>query len=154
MVQDYQTLTYGNDAQAITTKDAAGNLTTYSYDGFGRLSQVAYPSKTVAGTSSATDFEAYTYDANDNRTSTQRRDGTLITKSYDALNRVSLRTYPVAARNVSYSYDLLSQTLRAWRTDAADEVTYVYDKAGSVTRTTAWTAFWIMPMTWPEIAPN
>jgi YD repeat-containing protein len=139
VVQDYRTLVYGSTGQVYTIKDAAGNLTTHEYDGFDRLAKLSYPSKTVVGTSSTTDYEAYTYDANSNRSSLRRRDGQLMTMSYDALNRLTLRTYPLAADNVSYSYDLLGHTLRAARANAADEVTYVYDKAGRVTRTTAGT---------------
>ena len=60
--------------------------------------------------------------------------------SYDALNRISVRTYPAVADNVSYSYDLLGRLLRAARANAADEVTYAHDKAGRITRSTAGTS--------------
>ncbi len=55
----------------------------------------------------AIDYEQYGYDANANLTSLRKRSGQSITLAYDNLNRLTSRTYPATADNVSYTYDLL-----------------------------------------------
>ncbi len=65
----------------------------------------------------------------------RKRNGQSITLAYDNLNRLLSRTYPTAADNISFSYDLLGRKTLA----------YQYDPAGNRTRTT-WpeaTAFYI-----------
>ena len=56
--------------------------TTYVHDGVDRLSQTFYPSPTTAGSSSTTDYEQLTYDANSSVTQRRRRDGTVVTLGY------------------------------------------------------------------------
>ncbi|MEM9989824.1 MAG: RHS repeat domain-containing protein, partial [Pseudomonadota bacterium] len=56
--QDYKTYDYYADGALKSVKDANGNLTTYEYDGFNRLIKTKFPSKTTAGQSSNTEFEA------------------------------------------------------------------------------------------------
>jgi hypothetical protein len=91
LVRNERTFTYLAPGQVSTLKDAANNLTTYAYDGFNRLNKLSYPNTAVgAGTSSTTDYEAYTYDAASNKVSERRRDGLIIANTYDALNRLRL----------------------------------------------------------------
>src|SRR5205814_2788123 len=92
--QTYETFTYTPNHLPHTLKDANGNLTTLSYDGLDRLSETQLPSKTTAGTSSTTDFEQYTYDANNNRKTLVTRDSQTISYSYDSLNRLTLKQWP------------------------------------------------------------
>ncbi|HEV2816261.1 MAG TPA: RHS repeat-associated core domain-containing protein, partial [Allosphingosinicella sp.] len=60
------------------------------------------------------DFERYSYDANSNRTELRRRDTRRIAFAYDALNRVTSKTYPDGgATAVFYGYDLGGLQLHA-----------------------------------------
>ena len=110
--QNYATYTYTLNGKQQTVKDANGNLTTYEYDGFDRMSKWRFPVTTLgAGSSSTTDYEQYSYDNVGNRISLQKRDGKTITYGYDALNRVRTKTVPVstggvAGYSVVYGYDV------------------------------------------------
>lgn len=81
-------VTYTANGQEATVADGKGNLTTYSYDGFDRLSAVRYPNA-VCCTSSTSDYDAYDYDAAGNRTVWRKRDGQMVHFTYDALNRMT-----------------------------------------------------------------
>lgn len=144
--QDYVTYTYTDNGEQKTVKDANGNLAELSYDGFDRLKKWNFPSKTSAGTVSSTDYEEYGYDANGNRTSLRKRDGSTLTFEYDALNRMTKKVVPersgLAAthtRDVYYGYDLRSLQLYA-RFDghaATNEgVSYSFDGLGRQTGST------------------
>ena len=68
---------------------------------------------TTAGAVNAADYEEYGYDAAGNRTSLRKRDGSVLTYSYDNLNRMILKIVPERAgltaaqtRDVHYGYDL------------------------------------------------
>ncbi|MFT3808429.1 MAG: RHS repeat-associated core domain-containing protein [Micropepsaceae bacterium] len=146
------TATYTSNGQTATVADAKGNLTTYVYDGFDRLSRRRYPVASGSG-SSTTDYEEYTYDAASNVATERRRDGTVISYTYDALNRLSTSNLPAT----TFTYDNLGRMLSAatatstlgWthdalnravsKTDAFGTWGYGYDLAGERTR-----------MTWPD----
>jgi RHS repeat-associated protein len=97
--QDYATYTYSGTGKPTSVVDADGNLATMGYDGQDRQQTWFFPASNVAqrGQVNAADFEQYGYDANGNRTSLRKRDGTTITYQYDALNRVFLKTVPTSA---------------------------------------------------------
>jgi YD repeat-containing protein len=101
--------TYTNNGKLQTLKDANGNLTTYSYDGFDRVIKTAYPSPTVPGASSTTDYEAPGYDPQGNVTSLRLRDGTSIGYGYDHRNELTTKTLPNGELAVTYGYDLLNR---------------------------------------------
>jgi len=66
-----------------------------------------FPSATSLGSVSTTDYEAYTYDANGNRLTLRKRDGSVIGYTYDALNRMTLKDIPGGtAADVYYTYDV------------------------------------------------
>jgi RHS repeat-associated protein len=155
--QDYVTYTYTLNGKQATVKDANGNLASYTYDGFDRLAKWNFPSKTATGTVSTTDFEAYGYDANDNRTSLQKRDGRTLTYGFDALNRMTSKIVPdggcptapanpdvctnvaaSATRDVYYAYDLrgLQTTARFDSQAGVDGVFNGYDGFGRIVSTT------------------
>jgi len=119
--QDYVTYTYTDNGKQKTLKDANGNLTTYTYDGFDRLVAWAFPSKTVTGSSApctigtiaeatdgfgnavtgpsetrtaGDDCEKYAYDHNGNRAKLMKRDGRIIRYAFDALNRMTVKAVP------------------------------------------------------------
>ncbi len=120
------TSTYTLNGQLATQADAKNNLTTYEYDGFDRLAKVRYPSPTTPGTSSTTDYEAFTYDAAGNLATARRRDGLIATHAFDALNRETL-----GLGGVTTGYDNLGQVL----TTSVGGLTtgFGYDALGRVT---------------------
>ena len=125
--QDYVTYTYSLNGKQLTVVDANGNKAAYVYDGFDRLAAWYFPSTTTVGTTSTTDYEAYGYDPNGNRTSLRKRDARTIAYTYDNLNRVLVKavngtcvsgyactTAPSGAiRDVYYDYDLRGLQLYA-----------------------------------------
>ena len=132
--QTYLTNHYGADAELLSTVDANSNLTAYSYDGFDRLVQTNYPAMTLgAAASDPTDFEAYTYDADDNRLTDRRRDGVTLSYAYDALKRVLSKTVPTASGGgvvTNTTYDLQSHPLAVTYASTGTGVVYTYDGAG------------------------
>lgn len=132
----YGTWTYGGDGEVLTVLDANNNLTTNIWDGFNRLSKLEFPSKTLgAGTSDPSDAEAYTYDANNNRLTLTKRDGTtVITYGYDVLNRRTSKAFasPWTADNVAYGYDLAGRPTSALYSNVGGTpgVAWTYDSAG------------------------
>ena len=133
--QNYASYTYTTSGQISTVVDANGNKTTYQYDGHDRQSHWYFPSKTAVGGSSTTDYENYGYDANGNRTSLRKRDGTVIYYSYDALNRQTLKNLPGSADDVSYGYDLRGLQTYA-RYPSGQGVNSSYDGFGRLTAST------------------
>ena len=129
----YAQYTYSLNGQKLTEQDANGNRTSLNYDGFDRLSQLSYPSPTLgSGTSSGTDYEAFTYDANGNRKSFRRRDGQTITFDYDAMNRQTAKHLPNTATGDVYAgYDAADRPAYAHYVSATGSgVDYTYDTAG------------------------
>lgn len=137
LAQIYSAFTYTNNGLPATVKDAKNNLTTYQYDGHDRKTKTFFPDKTVAGSSSATDYEEYGLDANGNLTSLRKRNGQSIAFAYDNLNRLLARTYPTPADNVSFAYDLLGRRIGSAYADGSHGVGYVWDNAGRLISTTA-----------------
>ena len=107
--------TFSLNGALATVTDAGNNRTTYEYDGFDRLIKTRYPIATVGAlTSSTSDFEQLTYDANSNVTQRRLRDGQLINFTYDNLNRVTLKDVPnsvVYEHDTTYTYDLQGRPL-------------------------------------------
>jgi YD repeat-containing protein len=134
--QVYATYTYSQNGKQASVTDANGNLATMTYDGFDREIQWTFPSPTTHGSVNAADFEAYGYDANGNRTSLRRRDGTTITLAYDALNRAIEKDVPAsvtgaAAYSVFTGYDNRGLELYArFASTAGAGITNTYDSMG------------------------
>ena len=142
--QNYATYTYSLNGKQTSVTDANGNLTANSYNGFDRLAQTTFPSKTTHGQTNSADYETYAYDANGNRTSLQKRDGRIINYEYDALNRVVVKYLPGATgtgicydyaqsgpNDVCYDYDLRGLTLDAKFTSLTGVgLSYAYDPWG------------------------
>lgn len=132
---------YATDDRPATLTDAAGNRTTYEYDGFDRLKKTRLPSPTSPGTSSSTDYEELTYDAKSQVTQRRLRDGKALQYSYDALGRKTL-DHPVNPVNTNdvdrgFTYDLLGRMLTATDT-LGRNVTFTYDALGrKLTETSA-----------------
>ena len=121
---------YSNNGQLIYLTDANGNLTTYSYDGYDRLTKTRYPDPVSTGTSSPTDYEELVYDDASNVTSRHLRgyasDSTQhIDYGYDRLNRVTSKDLPNGEPDVSYTYDNLNRPTGASQT--GNTLSFTYD---------------------------
>jgi RHS repeat-associated protein len=134
---DEVTTAYTSNGKASSVTDAEGNKTSYVYDGFDRLYQTQYPSTTKgAGTSNSSDYEQLGYDANDNVTSRRLRDTHSISYTYDALNRLTVKSVPASpggasAYSVYYGYDLRGlMTYARFSSTSGSGVTNTYDALG------------------------
>ncbi len=136
--QDYATYTYTSNGKQASVRDAKGNLASMTLDGHDRQIRWNFPSKTSAGSVDASDYEQYSYDASGNRTTLRKRDGSVLTYQYDAMNRLTLKTVPERAglaaihtRDVYYGYDIRGLQIYA-RFDGigGDGIANAYDSFG------------------------
>ena len=130
--------------QVETLVDANGNLTRYTYDKFGRLSRVIYPSKTkgamqpnVADTATTGDFVEFTYDLNGNIATERKRNGAIFTYSYDPTNLLIKKDVPGTTTNdVFFDYDLRGLMLHSrFASDAGAGIINRYDGFGNLLST-------------------
>ena len=136
--QNYVTYTYTDNGKQASVKDANNNLASMTYDGHDRQVRWTFPSKTVTGSVDPADYEEYGYDANGNRTSLRKRDGSTFTYAYDTLNRMTTKVVPERAglatthtRDVYYGYDLRGLQLYArFDSISGEGVTTAYDGFG------------------------
>jgi RHS repeat-associated protein len=147
------TYSYTANGKIENVVDANGNRAKYVYDGFDRLQRWYFPNPAGApnynpfygevwgsGASTPTwqDFEEYSYDANGNRLSLRKRDGTTIAYTYDALNRMTKKDLPTRTglhwmhrRDVYYGFDLRGlQTYARFGSHSGDGISYSYDGFG------------------------
>ena len=151
------TWAYDANGQIASVIDGNGNRADLHYDGHGRQDRWTFPSTTrpssfddstpanavaSAGSVNSSDYEEYGYDANGNRTSLRKRDGSTLTYSYDALNRMTVKMVPerttgsqaltaAQTRDVYYSYDLRNLQLSArFDSQSGEGVTNTYDGFG------------------------
>ncbi len=133
--------------------DANGNRSKWEYDGFDRLAKWFFPStsrptaydpttpvtaSSSAGSINTGDYEAYGYDANDNRTTWRRRENQSTTvrsiaTDYDALNRpiskaVDASVDITVGTSYAYAYDVSSNMTSA--SEGGRTVASVYDALG------------------------
>ncbi len=134
--ENYETDTYTPDSLRQSVTDARGNKSYFTYDGFDRLSDWYFPSPTSPGTYNNTDYEAYGYDPNGNRTSLRKRDGQVISYVPDALNRIYQKTEPAAGNSVTYIYDLRGLQTSAVFASSGLGIKSVYDGFGRRVTTT------------------
>ena len=136
--------TYNKNDQKTSLTDARGFKAEMQYDGHGRQSRWIFPSKSSPGvaeapsSTNAGDFEYYIYDAAGNRTKLRKRDGSILTYQYDALNRMSAKLVPdrtgltsAQTRDVYYLYDNRGlQTAARFDSYEGEGVTNWYDGFG------------------------
>lgn len=135
---------YNANGTLAWVEDANGNRTTYSYDGFDRLSKTEYPSPTTPGTSNSSDYESFTYDAAGNVLTRRNRMGETLTYNYDDLGRLLTKVVPertglatTHTRDVYYGYDLLGAMLFArFDSDSGEGITNTVDALGQLLTTT------------------
>lgn len=137
-----RTVTYTADGNENTIADGKGNLTTYEYDGFNRLTKVRYPNL-AGGGSSNDDYDLYGYDANGARVSWRRRDGGHLNFYYDALGRLYYRD----GIKGWYYYDNLGRSTWTYSGDQAERITVkTYDALGRTTVESAYLGTTFIPL--------
>ncbi len=155
---DVGTMTYTSNGRLATLTDGRNYRTTYEYDGFDRLSKTRFPNPTTTGSSSTTDYEQLTYDANSNVVSLRARNAQTTTYQFDDLNRITLKDLPGGtSEDIYLSYDNHDRRLSArfastsgagvidthdgfgrlgTRATFGRTLTYLYDAASRRTRVT------------------
>jgi RHS repeat-associated protein len=129
--RDEATTTYTPNGKVQTLADANGNLTTYSYDALDRPVKTQFPSAANGAVSSTTDYVQLTYDpATANPTQQRRRDGQVVTLTYDGRHRVISKNTPAS----TYAYDNLDRLSSA--TQGGQTLTRAYDALGRVSGAT------------------
>jgi RHS repeat-associated protein len=144
LLQTYARYTYTLNGRRASVTDANGNRAELRYDGHDRLSRWVFPSRTTDGAVNEADYEEYGYDAAGNRTSLRKRDGSTLTYSYDALDRMTRKTVPereglapTHTRDVFYGYNVLDlQTFARFDSTSGEGVTNSYDALGRLLTTT------------------
>ena len=130
--------TYDGNGQKTSLVDARSYRAEMAYDGFGRQWRWTFPSKTATGVANAADYEEYRYDPAGNRTWLRKRDGSVLTFEFDALNRMAAKLVPPRAgltaaqtRDVHYGYDNRGlQTKARFDGFAGEGITNAYDGFG------------------------
>lgn len=123
---DYE-YTYGGKLEKIT--DDNDVTTEYSYDQAGRNTRVVY----ALGTANQRE-EQYYYDGVGNLKIKKLRSGEQINYTYDALNRLDLKTYPAPdSRVIDYSYDDLGRMESVTMSGGYGIVGFEYDDLDRMT---------------------
>lgn len=134
--EPYVTNTYDTNGVLTDQSDANNNLTHLEYyPENGRLKNIYFPAKGVAGKYNESDFEEYTYDSNGNRKTLKKRDTQTIAYTYDNLNRIILKDIPGGTdKDVYYHYDLLGQpTYARFGSDSGYGTSTTFDGFGQLT---------------------
>lgn len=128
----YRRVTYWPDGLQKTLKDANGNLTSYSYDGFNRPYQIVFPD----GTSETVPLTGG-YDENGNVLSRINRAGTTLSFTYNDLDWMvtkAMPKQPSGTLNTAWTY-MLDGRIDVLSDDAGtgNTIDYGYDTAGRMT---------------------
>ncbi len=123
---------YNPNGTKLYEVDANNNTTQYAYDGFDRLQRIYYPCPSTQYCANGNDYEQFAYDADNNKTSWQRRNGKTISYTYDALNREITRSVSDGSVQTVYSgYDLQGHALYArYGSTTGAGITNTYDGLG------------------------
>lgn len=127
--------TYNSFGEIQTITDANSNVTTFSYNANGYLTQIDGP---LAGTNDVTTF---TYDGYGRLYTVTDSEGYVITYSYDSANRTTVTTYPDGTTeqtiyeklDVSMSKDRIGRWTQSGY-DSMDQLAYQVDALGRKTQ--------------------
>lgn len=122
-VTEYQ---YDADDNLTLVKDAAGKITRYRYDDFGRVTDIISPD---------TGTTQYTYDEADNVKTKTDATGVTVSYDYDPVSRLTRIDFPDDA-DITYRYDEATAVNGQGRlttvTDASGTTRYDYDGQGNI----------------------
>jgi RHS repeat-associated protein len=126
---DDQTNSYTANGKLESVKDGENNLTSFVYDGHDRLIKTSYPVAAVgANASSTTDNDQYGYDDNGNITQHRLRDGQVLVRTYDALNRaIKKQVWKLGTgvyETTDMTYDLQGRLLSATQGSLTNSMSY------------------------------
>ena len=124
--------------------DAMGRLTTYTLDGWNRVTTVTYPNSAVktvgydadsnvAGFTDATGATARTYDADSRLLSESKGGAPVVAHSYDAAGKLGLLSTTTDADGRVLTYSYTSRNALSQVSEAAGTATYAYDAVGNQT---------------------
>lgn len=118
--------TYTPNGLIASVKDAAGNQTQYTFDGFDRPNKTIYADTTFEQNS--------VYDANGNVLTRLTRSGSSIVQTFDVLNRLSTKA-PTGQPTVTNQYDLAGRLIQASKPTVAGDpssgaLKFSFDSAG------------------------
>lgn len=114
---------YTDNGQIAYRRDGNANQTDYIYDGFDRLYRTTFPDAT---------YETHSYDKNNNLRTWRKRDGTVFSYSYDAIN-IKTRTGITNEKPIVYNHDGLGRKKSVTRDGFT--ISYVYNNAGRMEST-------------------
>ncbi len=126
------TNSYNPNGTLKSVTDGGVNQTSYTYDGFDHLLKTQFP--LGSGASAVASYESLVYyPGTDLPQTATLRDGSTLTLKYDNLNRVSTRSS--SAGNIdTMSYDLLGRTASIASSATGQNISYIYDALGQLTR--------------------
>jgi RHS repeat-associated protein len=134
---DQATTSFSYDTRdnLVSITDPKGLVTTYVYNGFDELKQLASPDSGVT---------VLTYDQAGNPTSKLDARGISTVSTFDALNRLTSLTVPTSTQAIGYTFDSLpsecgpDETFSVGRlsqmTDESGVTRYCYDRRGNLLR--------------------
>lgn len=137
------TFSYDNAGRVTTVSNPNYTTTTFAYDSAGRVTGIIH---SVTSSGAFASF-SYTLDRNGNRTRVTDTEG-ITSYQYDALNRLTLATYPDATSE-SFTYDAMGNRT-ALNSTTEGSVTYSYDAADRLVQIAATTidGTTTTPLTW------
>ncbi len=99
---------YDANGNRLTIKDGNGHVTTFTYDGLGRLRTEADAASTGSGQGLGNTW-TYAYDKNSNRVSMTDANGLTTAYVYDSLGRLVSINFPEPDSTVTFAYDVLGR---------------------------------------------
>ena len=127
--QPATTTGYNTFGDVAETKDANGNVTTYTYDGDGRQLTKTLPSYTAPGGSAVNGTSTTVYNGLGQITSQTDPDNNQTTYTYDQLGNKTSETDVTSGATNSYAYDLDNELLSTTGPTGA-QTTSTYDFMG------------------------
>ncbi len=107
-----EAVSYTANGLIASLTDGNGNVSVIEYDAFDRRVKLRYPNPTGGGTS-ATDYEAWTWNAAGRPLTSRNRAGQTTAYTWDALGRLRIVDAPSGTDDVEYRYDLLNRMTSA-----------------------------------------